>query len=197
VVEQLIYEIGDPRHYLTPDVDVDFTTVEVHEVGKDRVRVQGARGGAAPDNYKVSLAYRAGFSSSGQLLVYGDDAVGKAQACGEMILDRMNQAGYKLDRTNIEVLGAGSAVPISASAKPGSSASEVMMRVTVQDRRREAVERFTKEFAPLITSGPAGLAGYATARSSVRPVMAYWPTLVPRELVSAQVSVKTASAWAE
>jgi hypothetical protein len=61
--------------------------------------------------------------------------------------------------------------------------NEVMLRVAVSDPRREAVERFTKEFAPLVTSGPAGLAGYASGRSAVRPMFAYWPTLVPRDLV--------------
>ncbi|MFM2095491.1 MAG: hypothetical protein RIS70_2615 [Planctomycetota bacterium] len=195
VIEQLIYEIGDPRHYLTPDVDVDFTSVEVADLGNDRVRVTGACGAAAPRNYKVSLAYRAGYTSSGQLLVYGEDAVEKAQACGEMILERLAKAGWRPAHANIELLGAGAAVPRQPDVAQSSNAEEVMLRVTVRDPRREAVERFTKEFAPLITSGPSGLAGYATARSPVRPVMAYWPTLVPRELVTACVRVQSANAW--
>src|SRR5688500_3059839 len=72
VVEQLVYEIGDPQHYLTPDVDCDFTTIEVKDIGRDRVQVTGATGRPATD-YKVSLAYRDGWMASGTLLVYGPD----------------------------------------------------------------------------------------------------------------------------
>jgi hypothetical protein len=67
--------------------------------------------------------------------------------------------------------------------------------LAVHDPRREAVERFTREFAPLATAGPAGLAGYTQARGEVRPVFAYWPTLVPRALVPPQFAVRTASQW--
>ena len=121
------------------------------------------------------------------------DAVTKAQACGQMILDRVRQSGFELDASLIECLGAGRSAP---GFEPTGEVREIMLRVSVRDRRREAVERFTKEFAPLVTSGPPGLAGYATGRASVRPVFAYWPTLVPKELVPARVEVRTAREWA-
>ena len=114
VTEQLVYEIGDPAHYLTPDVDVDFTTVEIKEIGPDRVSVRGATGRPAPENYKVSLAYQNGFTASGQLLIYGQDCVDKARVCGEMILERVERAGFQLEKTLIECLGAGDAVPTSS-----------------------------------------------------------------------------------
>jgi Acyclic terpene utilisation family protein AtuA len=195
VIEQLVYEIGDPQHYLTPDVDCDFTTVEVEEKGKDRVAVRGATGRPATDTYKVSLAYRDGYMASGQLLVYGQDCVDKAKKCGEIILGKVEQAGFKLARTNIELLGAGAGVPGAWFWRKYQPPGEVVLRVTAHDPRREAVERFTKEFAPLITSGPAGLAGYASGRPQVRPVFAYWPTLVPKEMVEGNVEVRTAKEW--
>ncbi len=196
VIEQLVYEIGDPRHYLTPDVDCDFTTVEVEETVSDRVAVRGATGRPATDTYKVSLAYRDGYMASGQLLVYGHDCVDKAKACGEVILKKVEQAGFKLARTNIELLGAGAGVPGAWFWRKYQPPGEVVLRVTAHDPRREAVERFSKELAPLITSGPAGLAGYASGRPLVRPVFAYWPTLVPKELVPATVEVRKAKEWA-
>ncbi len=192
VIEQILYEIGDPAHYLTPDVDLDFTTLEVSDAGADRVTVTGATGRPATGTYKVSLAYRNGFATSGQLLVCGRDAASKARACGQMILDRVKQGGYVLDAALIETLGAGESAP---GFKPTGEVREVMLRVSVRDRRREAVERFTKEIAPLITSGPPGLAGYATGRPAVRPVLAYWPALVPKELVTPKVEVRKASEW--
>jgi hypothetical protein len=193
VAEQLVYEIGDPAHYLTPDVDVDFTTVELQETGPNSVSVRGATGRPAPDTLKLSLAYRAGYTAAGQLLVYGDDCVAKARACGQMILDRVAMAGFALDAANIECLGAGDGVPGLHPAP--SDLHEVVLRIAVRDRRREAVERFTSEFAPLITSGPPGLAGYASGRSAVRPVFAYWPALVPRDFIKCSVEVRAAGEW--
>ena len=194
VVEQLVYEIGDPRHYLTPDVDVDFTTVEVEDLGTNRVRVWGATGAPAPENYKVSLAYHDGFTASGQLLVFGRDAMRKAQAAADIITQRLKIAGIVLDRCEIELLGTGVGVPGQTARE---DLPEIVLRMSARDPRREAVERFAKEFAPLITSGPAGLAGYAAGRPTVRPVFAYWPTLVPRELIEWRTEVRLARHWAE
>ncbi|HZZ73449.1 MAG TPA: acyclic terpene utilization AtuA family protein [Pirellulales bacterium] len=193
VVSQLVYEIGDPQHYLTPDVDCDFTTVTVAEVGPNRIRVQGGRGRPAPPSLKVSLAYRQGFAASGQLLVYGSDCVEKAQVCGRMILDRLARAGWEVAQSNIECLGGSAGVPGLISAAPAPT--EVVLRVSVADPRQEAVARFTREFAPLITSGPAGLAGYAAGLPTVRPVFAYWPTLIARDRVHPQVDVRSAAQW--
>jgi hypothetical protein len=193
VAEQLVYEIGDPTHYLTPDVDVDFTTVELSETGNDRVSVRGARGRSAPDQYKVSLAYAEGFMASGQLLIYGPDCMRKARACGEIIRRRLARAGFEFEQWNVECLGGNEAAP--GLHKPPAGLREVMLRVTARHVDREPLERFAKEFAPLITSGPPGIAGYATGRPQVRPVFAYWPTLIPRQLVTPSVEVRTAREW--
>lgn len=193
VVEQLLYEIGDPAHYLTPDVDVDFTTVELDDQGQNRVRAFGATGRPAPDAYKVSLAYHDGYAASGQLLVYGRDCREKAEACAQMILDRVQRAGYELEKHYVELIGAGAGVP--GQTEPPEGLREVMLRLTVRDARRGAVERFAKEIAPLITSGPAGLAGYAAGRPPVRPVFAYWPTLVPKAWIEPRIEVRPAKDW--
>lgn len=200
VAEQLVYEIGDPARYLTPDVAVDFTRVTLEEIGPDRVRVLGAQGQPAPETLKVSLAYRAGFTAAGQLVVYGREAVAKARACAEAVWQKLAAAGCRFEQQNVELLGAGEGVPGGPvrSPAPGDQGgpSEVVLRMAVRDPRREVVERFTRELAPLITAGPAGLAGYAAGRPEVRAVFAYWPTLVPRELVPARVLVRSAAEWA-
>lgn len=194
VSEQLIYEIADPAHYLTPDVDVDFTTVELHDEGGDRVRVSGASGRPATGSYKVSLAYRAGYTATSQLLIYGDDCIAKAQTCAAIVWEKLRAAGVELEQTHAELLGSGVGVPGLAEPPPGIR--EVVLRLSVRDSRAEAVERFTRELVPLATSGPAGLAGYTAARGTVRPVFAYWPTLVSKSLVKPEVDVRSADAWA-
>src|SRR5262249_50906725 len=175
VAEQLLYEVGDPAAYLTPDVTADFTSVTISPVAKAVGDVSGAMGKPATDSYKVSIAHRDGFTSSGMLLIAGPEAASKGRRCGEIILERLRRSGVELQATNIECLGTGASAPgvLSAADPP-----EVVLRVTVRDSRRAAVERFTKEFAPLVTSGPPGVTGYTTGRPAVREVFAYWPALI-------------------
>ena len=195
VVEQLVYEIRDPQHYLTPDVDCDFTTVAIDDLGSDRVAVKGATGRVATDTYKVSLAYRDGWMASGQVLVYGSDCREKAEECGRIILERCKLAGFELARSHVELLGFGGGVPGTWFWRKYQTPGELVLRVSAHDPRREAVECFSKQFAPLITSGPAGLAGYAAGRPQVRPVFAYWPTLVPKSAVQPRIEVRPAKEW--
>jgi len=187
VSEQLLYEVGDPAAYLTPDVIADFTSVVLKQAGRDLVLIEGARGKPATDTYKVSIAYRDGFTSSGTLTILGPDAPAKARLCGEMILQRLRRAGIELAQSNIECLGTGACVPgvISTTETP----PEAVLRVSARDPRRSAVERFTKEFAPLVTSGLPGVTGYTTGRPPVREVFAYWPALVAKSAVRPEVRI--------
>jgi hypothetical protein len=198
VSEQLLYEVGDPAAYLTPDVTADFTSVSLSEMGSDIVEVTGARGKPATDSYKVSIAYRDGFTASGMLVVFGPDAAAKAKFAGQMILDRLERAGFKPEHSNIECLGAGDCMPgvlpaISntqhAACSTQLSPPEVVLRVSVRDSRRTAVERFTKEFAPLVTSGPPGITGYTGGRPPVREVFAYWPALLDKKVVAPETAL--------
>jgi hypothetical protein len=186
VAEQLLYEVGDPAAYLTPDVTADFTSVSLTEVGRDEVRVTGARGWPATDSYKVSIAYRDGYTSSGTLVVAGPGAAAKARRCGEIVLERLHRAGAAPQQANVECLGAGDSVP---RALPAVDAPEVVLRVTVRDARKAVVERFTKELAPLVTSGPPGVTGYTGGRPPVREVFAYWPALLAKSAVTPVVQM--------
>ena len=56
---------------------------------------------------------------------------------------------------------------------------------------------FARQFAPLITNGPAGLAGYAQGRPVVRSIYSYWPTTVSRAEITPKVTVQTADEWAD
>jgi hypothetical protein len=185
VRQQLLYEVGDPAAYLTPDVVADFTSVSLHETGPDCVEVRNARGKPATSSYKVSIAYEDGYMCSGTLVILGPPE--KARRGGEVLLERVRRAGLELERTNIECLGAGDVVPGVLPRSP--NCSEVVLRVTAQDSRREALERFAKEFAPLVTSGPMGVTGYTTGRPAVRPVFAYWPALIDKRAVQPHVEV--------
>ncbi|HYM02011.1 MAG TPA: acyclic terpene utilization AtuA family protein, partial [Stellaceae bacterium] len=85
VGEQLLYEIGDPRAYMLPDVICDFTQVRMTQEGRDRVLVTGARGREPTATYKVSATYPGGYGCVANMVVAGFDAVEKAKRCGEAI----------------------------------------------------------------------------------------------------------------
>src|SRR5262249_29684281 len=121
----------------------------------------------------------------GTLLIFGPDAPRKARQCGAMIFQRLRRAGVEPERSNVECLGAGDCVPgvVPARAEP----PEVVLRVSVHDSRRAVVERFTRELAPLVTSGLPGVTGYTTGRPPVREVFAYWPALLAKNAVTPEV----------
>jgi hypothetical protein len=193
VSEQLVYEIGDPSHYLTPDVDADFSQVRLAQAGENRVEIAGAAGRPAPEKYKVSMAYRDGYMASGTLVVCGADAEKRARACGELILSRVRAAGFALARTNVECLGTGDTL---RGVWPRSeSVYEVVLKVSIHDPSREAVERFVREFAPLAGTGPGGVTGYTGPRPKPYPVFAYWPTTISRARIAPRVDVRAAKDW--
>jgi hypothetical protein len=185
VSEQLLYEVGDPAAYLTPDVTADFTSVTLEEAGRDAVRFSGARGKPATDTYKVSIAYRDGYASSGTLVIAGPQAAAKARWAGETVLGRLRRAGAEPQHCRVECLGTGECGAGGGGADP----PEVVLRVAVRDTRRPVVERFTKELAPLVCAGPPGVTGYTTGRPAVREVFAYWPALLAKSAVRPHVEV--------
>jgi len=188
VKEQLVYELGDPARYLSPDATVSFLTLNVEDQGNDRVRVSGATGGPPPDQYKVSATYRAGYRAAGMLTIVGRDAVAKARRCGQIVLERLRGAGSEPQRYQVECLGSGDAIGQVAQTN-FADLLETVLRISVFDQRKEIVERFTREMAPLVTSGPQGTTGYAEGRPPVREVFGYWPTLIPRSKVTPKVQL--------
>jgi hypothetical protein len=184
VKEQLLYEVGDPGSYLSPDATVSFLTLRVEAAGADRVRVRGAAGRAPSDSYKVSATYADGYKAHGMITVFGHDAVRKARRAGEGVLQRLQRAGCVYREHLIECLGTGASVRGIASRMSDTHLVETVLRVSVAADAREPVERFAKEIAPLVTCGPQGVTGYASGRPRVQPIFGYWPTLVPRSAVA-------------
>lgn len=184
IKEQLLYEMGDPGNYISPDGCVDLLGVSVTEAGPDRVRVSGCKGAPPPPAYKVSATYRDGYRASGQLTIFGRDAAAKAKRSGAIILERLERAGYAYARSAIECLGANACAP---GVLPEPELLETVLRISVADPDQAAVERFAKEIAPLACSGPQGTTGYAGGRPAVTPVFGYWPCLLDAKYVTARV----------
>jgi len=188
VKEQLVYEMGDPHSYITPDCVADFTTVQLEYEGRDRVRVFGIEGRPATDTLKVSISYSAGYKAVGTLVYSWPDAYDKAQAADKILRTRLDRLGLKFDQILTEFVGANATHGPLAGA-PRSDLPEVQLRVGVRGEDRAAVERFTKEIAPLVLTGPPGVTGFAGGRPKVEEIVAYWPALIPKEEITPTVEV--------
>ncbi|MCZ6818339.1 MAG: DUF1446 domain-containing protein [Calditrichaeota bacterium] len=188
VSEQIVYEMGDPKNYISPDVCVDFTTIELEEVGKDRVKVSGIKGMPSTDSYKVSLSYLNGYKAAGILTISGPQAYEKAQKCAEIVWQRLKDAGFTFDDTNSEYLGLNSC---HAEINPiPEQVNEVVLRLSARDVNPDKITRFGKEIAPLITNGPPGVTGFAGGRPKPQEIVAYWPALIDKSLVETSVTVE-------
>jgi hypothetical protein len=188
VKEQLVYEMGDPHEYITPDCVADFTTIHLEDAGKDRVRVYGIKGRPATDSLKVSISYSAGFKAAGTLVYAWPDAYAKAKAADQILRARLEKLGLKFEQILTEFVGA-SATHGPLAGEPSADAPEVQLRVGVRGSDRAAIERFTKEIAPLILTGPPAVTGFAGGRPKVEEIVAYWPALIPKEVISPNVEV--------
>src|SRR5579862_9457402 len=192
IKEQLLYEMGDPREYITPDCIADFTTIHLDQAGPDRVRFSGIRGRAATEFYKVSISYSAGFKAIGNLVYAWPDAYKKARAADRILRQRLDRLGLKFDAIRTEFLGANACHGIpSAEPTPEMEPllAEVVMRIGVRSNDQAAVERFTKEIAPLALNGPPVVTGLGSGRPRVEEIVAYWPALIPKREVSPEVSI--------
>lgn len=187
VSEQLVYEMGNPSRYLTPDCVVDFTTIRLDQEGTDRVRIHGIRGNPATDTFKVSISYLEGYKAVGQLTVSGPDALAKARVCADALWGRLRLAGCVYEDTLTEFVGVDAC---HGSMARREDAPEVVLRVGVKDADRAKVDRFGKEIAPLVTSGPPGVTGFAGGRPKATEVLGFWPTLIPRGRVHPKVEVE-------
>ena len=189
VKEQLLYEIGNPAEYITPDCIADFTTIHVSPDGPDRVLVAGVKGRPATDTYKVSMSYLDGYTASGTLTYAWPEALEKGRAADEILRRRMEDLGLRFEEIRTEFLGYDSCH--GPLAVPPGEVNEVVLRIGVRGKDFAAVERFGKEIAPLILTGPPSVTGFAGGRPKPSEVIAYWPALLPKSAVQPEVVVET------
>ncbi|HWQ53781.1 MAG TPA: acyclic terpene utilization AtuA family protein [Bryobacteraceae bacterium] len=187
VKEQLVYEIGDPKRFITPDCTADFTTIALRQDGPDRVRVTGVCGGPRPEKLKLSVAYAAGWKAVGTMVYTWPDALAKARAADAIVRQRLAQLGLTFDAIHTEYFGVNAC--LGPAAPPNPDPPEVQLRIGVRGPKRADIERFTREMIPLVLSGPPGATGYGEGRPKVREVVGYWSALVPREAIQTRIEV--------
>jgi len=188
IKEQLLYEMGDPKSYITPDVVADFSSIHLAPAGENRVKVFGITGNPNTEFYKVSIAYSAGWKAVGTLVYAWPDAYEKATAADKILRERLDRLGLKFDLILTEFVGA-NATHGQLAGEPAKDLPEVQLRFGVRGQNKADVERFTKELAPLILTGPPAVTGFAGGRPKVEEIMAYFPALIPKPLIETKVEV--------
>ncbi|HEY6392575.1 MAG TPA: acyclic terpene utilization AtuA family protein [Bryobacteraceae bacterium] len=187
IKEQLLYELGDPQNYITPDCVADFTSIHLKDSGPDRVSVSGIRGRMRPDMLKLSIAYSYGWKAIGTLVYSAPQALEKAKAADRIVRERLTQLGLSFDEIYTEFFGVNACHGPVAVANPDPP--EVQVRIGVRGQDRKPIDRFTRELAPLVLNGPPTGTGFGDGRAPVREVVAYWPALIPRALIETRVEV--------
>jgi len=184
VTEQLVYEMGDPHDYITPDGVADFTTIRLAQAGKDRVRVSGIRGKPATDKLKVSIAYFYGYKAVGTLVYAWPDALKKAQAADRILRQRLKDLNLQFEAIHTEFVGANATHgALALNALDAAQIPEVQLRIGVRAPDKAPVDRFTREIAPLILNGPPSVTGFAGGRPKPEEIVAYWPALIDKRMV--------------
>lgn len=187
VTEQLVYEIGDPAAYITPDVIADFTSIRLASDGEDRIAMSGVEGLPRPEMLKASISYHYGWKCVGTLVYSAPDAQAKAETADRMVRQRLADLGLAFEKIHTECFGINACHAHLAPrlAEP----AEVQLRMGARDRDRNRLERFSRELIPLVLNGPPTATGYGEGRPPVREIVAYWPTLIPRSAVQPAIEV--------
>lgn len=191
--EQLLYEVHDPAHYLTPDVDVDMTTLLLEEVGPDQVRLTGASGRPAPDTLKIVAGYADGVMGQAMLGYAWPDALAKARAAAEIIQQQMREMGLKAEETCIEYMGYNSIHGPMADPASAENLNEVYLRIAVRCADKQEAAKLGRLFPPLALSGPPFIGG-AGGMLEPRGLLGIWPTLAPRALIEEYIRVSVEEA---
>ncbi len=186
--EQLLYEVHDPSHYITPDVDVDMTTLHLEEIGPDQVRVTGATGRPAPETLKVVAGYEDGYMGQAIIGYAWPDALAKAQAAAEILQQQMREAGLKPEETLVEYLGYNSIHGSLADPTHIADLNEVYLRIALRCADKRDADKLGRLLSPLGLSGPPFIGGAGGITPS-RGLLGIWPTLAPRSIIEEYVRV--------
>lgn len=189
VAEQLLYEIGDPKSYITPDCVADFTSIKLEDLGNDRVKVYDVKGFPETEFYKVSCSYSDGYSAAATLTYSWPQALTKAKAADQILRNRLQNLNLNFDEIRTEFIGYNACHGPLAKQLSENDINEIMLRVAVRSHDYNSVERFGKEIAPLILTGPPSVTGFAGGRPKPSEVVAYWPALIPKKLVQPTVEI--------
>lgn len=190
VTSQLLYELGDPARYLSPDCIADFTSIHMEQDGPDRVRVHGVKGLPPTDSFKVSMSFANGYKILATLCISGPDAVEKAHIVSDMVFTRMKMLGADIPEDDRFLELFGNNVLYKGIVESPDQPHEILMRLGAKGMDADKLNVMSSEIAPVLTSGPPGVTGFAAGRSRASEVVGYWPALINKDKIETTVKVE-------
>ena len=188
VKEQLLYEVHDPRQYLTPDVTADFSTARLVEAEKDRVRVSDAGGTERPRQLKVTVGFDGGVLGEAGVSYAGINAAARARLARDILIERFDRVDGVKGNYRIDLIGLSSLHATAGVGQPETS-RDVRVRVALRSMDRDLVEMMLWEVEALLCCGPAGGGGY---RGQITPGVITYSAMIDRDEVAPTVKVYTA-----
>ena len=197
VKEQLLYEVHDPRAYLTPDVTADFSGVAIARQGKDRVAIAGATGRERPRKLKAIVGFDGGFLAEAEFSYAGPGAGSRAELAAAIVRERMEQIHKCTEKLRLDLVGV-RALHASANRAPagvhpgngqagaGATHTDVRIRAAMRTPDRALAQALLEEVESLWLSGPAGGGGY---RGNITPSVTTQPIYVDRSEIQARVEI--------
>jgi hypothetical protein len=166
---------GRPARYITPDVVADFTTIHLKTTAKIASRLRHQR----QTEHRILQSFDrlfGGWKAVGTLVYSYPDAFEKAKAADKILRARLEKLGLKFDVILTEFVGV-NATHGHLAGEPPKDIPEVQLRFGVRGQSKADVERFTKELAPLILTGPPSVTGFAGGRPKGRRNYGVFPAL--------------------
>jgi hypothetical protein len=188
--EQLVYEIHDPSHYITPDVIVDFTHTTLTYMGNEQVAYSGAKGKPRPDLLKLCIGLHEGYMTDQFFFFSWPYARQKAEKFVQACREIWSRLPIQLDRIHIDWVGLngihGAAAP---EADYADELNELGIRIALQHREAKFGKMAMQAVIGLALNGPPGLISVPGWGNEARAQLSLWPTLIPREWVTEAVTL--------
>lgn len=193
IKEHLVYEIGDPRSYLMPDAIADFTSLRLQQTGEDRVRVSQVKGRAAPDMLKLVVGYQDGWIGESIAFFPWPNAYDRVLKAKQTMLERFERMGLQASCVHFDLIGLNTLHGPAAPAPNPAAANElpeIGLRCAVHTRTVEEADKVRRAGSHLWIMGPGGTSFGTPIKP--RPVIALWPTLIPRSFVEQKTEILVA-----
>jgi hypothetical protein len=188
VRQQLLYEVHNPRCYITPDVVLDMGELTLHEIGVDKVQVRGAIGHPAPTQWKLVAGFHNGWMGHAVTGFCWPDARAKALAVSQAVQLQMQEKHLPYEELCVEWLGHNSFLGPHAHQPQDDDMNEIWLRMAIRTREKKHADMFPRLFPWLALSGPPFMGGFH-GMPAAHELLGLWPALIDRSAVEAKVRI--------
>lgn len=190
--EQLIYEIHNPTHYITPDVIVDMTHVTITQQESEKVEVKGAKGKPRPEKLKLCMGMIEGYLTDQFFFFSWPYAYEKAEKFVEAAKEIWQNLPIRIDRIQVDYVGVnGIHGPAARRLTEAEKAdlNEIGVRFALAHQDPNAGKIAMQAIICLGLNGPPGVVAVPGWGNTARTQLALWPTLIDRKWITPKVEI--------